>query len=109
MNRRSFIHKLSSGLFAFSILPAAETYERIWRPKKEWIVPIIYKRPIPPDDLYINLPYWIMKCEQKVLSDSVSQAVLDAIYKKQNQEQIFHKEYLGEWSTPTTKQRNHES
>lgn len=32
MNRRGFISKLAGGLFAFSILPAAETYTRIWKP-----------------------------------------------------------------------------
>jgi hypothetical protein len=41
MNRRSFFGKLAGAVAAFTILPSATTYERIWKPKliePVWVV-----------------------------------------------------------------------
>jgi len=36
IDRRTFVRRLTCGLFAFSILPSAKTYERIWTPTPDW-------------------------------------------------------------------------
>lgn len=33
MNRRNFLGKLAGAVAAFTVLPSATTYERIWKPK----------------------------------------------------------------------------
>lgn len=50
-SRRSFFKQLAVSAAAFSILPAAETYSRIWKPKA--IVPVRYE--INPD--WVNAEY----------------------------------------------------
>lgn len=50
-SRRSFFKQLAVSAAAFSILPAAETYSRIWKPKA--IVPVRYE--INPD--WVNATY----------------------------------------------------
>lgn len=46
MNRRSFFKQLAIGAATFTILPPATTYERVWKAKREWMVPIFYRREV---------------------------------------------------------------
>lgn len=51
MNRRGFFSTLAKAAAGFTILPAATTYERIWRVQRGPIVPVGV-------DWYNKLPYW---------------------------------------------------
>lgn len=61
--RRSFFKQLAFGVAAFGILPAATTYERIWKPKL--IIPAAPELMLNPD--WVNAPCQIVWLTAPVL------------------------------------------
>jgi hypothetical protein len=54
MNRRNFLKNSALALFGFTVLPPAETYQRIWKAQRQ---PVIAELTIVINEAYRTVPY----------------------------------------------------
>jgi hypothetical protein len=91
MNRRSFLRNSALALFGFTVLPPAETYQRVWRVTRE-VMPwdegpyrFIMSRPVA---LIVENPDKMLMIENFSISD-----VIDKVYeyrKKHPQPEVLY-------------------
>jgi hypothetical protein len=87
MNRRSFLTKSALALFGFTVLPPANTYERIWTarlaPKinPEWIK-AEYEMAFHFDAAYKPSQFRVIDIPTQALLSSIQYANIDGIWQK---------------------------
>jgi len=77
MNRRNFFASLAKAAVGFTILPAATTYERIWRVQRPEFLIVDSFTGFEGTDFYNKLPLWQVR-----IINGLNRDPLDAVWLK---------------------------